>query len=478
MRHRPPRSVLAAVCLALAPALAPPLAAADEPASGLHRWQVLIMGNPAGEMTAARQDDAWRVHFEFHDRGRGPALDATIRLAADGTPVAIAIDGVEYLKGAVAERFTRREGEASWESRSDAGEASVEGPAFYLSLDGTPFEGGLLAAALRLAPGHRLALLPGGEATLREVGRLEVTGPAGRRRLVHYEISGLGFTPQALWLDEGDAFFAAVSEWMSVVPEGYEDAVPGLLAAQEAEEAARYRRLATELGRRPQRGIAFTGAALFDADAGVVRPGMTVLVEGDRITAVGRDAAVAIPAGAEVVDASGSTLVPGLWDMHAHLSDRDGLLNVAAGVTTARDLANDTESLLERKRQWDAGEAIGPRVVLAGFMDGPGPFAGPTRVLVSTPDEARAAIDRYADSGHEQIKIYSSIDPQLVPAIAEHAHARGLRLSGHVPAFMTAEQAVRQGFDEIQHLNMLVLNFLPDVEDTRTPARFTAVAER
>jgi hypothetical protein len=99
-------------------------------------------------------------------------------------------------------------------------------------------------------------------------------------------------------------------------------------------------------------------------------------------------------------------------------------------------------------------------------------------VLVDTPEEARAAVDRYADLGYVQIKVYSSLDPALVPVIAERAHARGLRLSGHVPAFMLAEQAVRQGFDEIQHLNMLLLNFWPEVGDTRTPARFTEVAAR
>jgi len=112
-------------------------------------------------------------------------------------------------------------------------------------------------------------------------------------------------------------------------------------------------------------------------------------------------------------------------------------------------------------------------------MDGRGPYAGPTKVFVDTEEEARAAIDNYARLGYSQIKIYSSIKPELVPKIIELAHAKGLRVSGHVPAFMTAEQFVRAGADEFQHINYFVLNFLfDDVKDTRTPARFTAVAER
>ncbi|HEX7956083.1 MAG TPA: amidohydrolase family protein, partial [Pyrinomonadaceae bacterium] len=81
--------------------------------------------------------------------------------------------------------------------------------------------------------------------------------------------------------------------------------------------------------------------------------------------------------------------------------------------------------------------------------------------------------------GYSGIKIYSSIKPELVPKIIELAHAKGLRVGGHVPAFMTAEQFVRAGADEIQHTNFLFLNFLfDDVKDTRTPARFNAVADR
>jgi imidazolonepropionase-like amidohydrolase len=99
-------------------------------------------------------------------------------------------------------------------------------------------------------------------------------------------------------------------------------------------------------------------------------------------------------------------------------------------------------------------------------------------VLADTEAEARAAVDAMADAGFILVKVYSSVDPALVPVIVDEAGKRGLRVGGHIPAGMTAERAVRAGYDEIQHMNMLFLNFMFDrVPDTRTPARLTAVAD-
>jgi imidazolonepropionase-like amidohydrolase len=150
-------------------------------------------------------------------------------------------------------------------------------------------------------------------------------------------------------------------------------------------------------------------------------------------------------------------------------------MHIAAGVTSVRDMGNDTTVVLRLRRQFDDGTLIGPRLMLAGMIDSPGPFQVPIGLLASTPAEAVARVDRYADLGFEQIKVYSSLKPELVPPIIAEAHRRGLRVSGHVPAFMTAEQVVRLGFDEVQHVNFLLLNFMDSVKDTRSMSRFTAV---
>jgi hypothetical protein len=443
------------------------------------RWNVRIMGNDAGFMTVEREaGGAIRTHFEYNDRGRGPKVDSRLVLGADGTPSSLAVDGNEYYKGPVAERFTRDGGRATWKNRAEQGESAAGGGAFYSSYDGTPNEIGFLVAAAARAPGGRMALLPTGSVTVAKLPELEVAAGGKKRRLVPWEVVGLGLEPFLVWLEPDGSYFGSPGTWFAMLPAGWEGINDELVDYEKKHGDERRLALAKSLAKRPPSGIAFTGAGLFDAHAGVVRPGMTLLVAGERIAAVGADGTVAIPAGAEVVDARGKTLIPGLWDMHQHLGDLDGVLDIAAGVTTGRDLANDTDTMLARKKSWDSGGKIGPRVILAGFIDGPGPYAGPTKVLVSTPEEALAAVDRYAELGYVQVKLYSSLDPKLVPVIAERAHEHGMLVSGHVPATMIAEQAIAQGFDEVHHVNMLFLDLWPEVTETRTPARFTEPAER
>jgi imidazolonepropionase-like amidohydrolase len=132
----------------------------------------------------------------------------------------------------------------------------------------------------------------------------------------------------------------------------------------------------------------------------VSRAGSTVLIDGNRIRTSARTAR-AIPSQAERIDAAARALLPGLWDMHVHMGPTDGLLHMAAGVTSVRDLANDNDALLQMKRDIDSGAAIGPRITMRGFMDGRGPYTGPTKVFVDTEAEARSAIDNYAKLGYD-----------------------------------------------------------------------------
>jgi imidazolonepropionase-like amidohydrolase len=319
-------------------------------------------------------------------------------------------------------------------------------------------------------------MLPTGQARIAKVGSSQVEAGGRKLQVDLYKLSGLGFSSGFLWLDPDRNLFASDQGWFKIAREGWEGALSKLKEVQDAQEKKLDQDRVARLSRRPQGALAFRNARLFDPESGKVTPGTTVVISGNRIQAVGKDGEVQVPAGAEVIDAAGRLLMPGLWDMHAHVSPLDGLFNLASGVTTVRDLANDTDFLLDLRRRIDAGEILGTRILMAGFIDGPGPYAGPTKVLVDTEEKALAAVDRYAELGYVQIKLYSSLDPKLVPAIVARAHAKGMRVSGHIPNGMTAEQAVRAGFDEIQHVNFLFLNFVEGI-DTRTPARFHAVAE-
>src|SRR5687768_16593720 len=356
------------------------------------RYKVTIATRPAGsQITWTGADGAWRSTFEFNDRGRGPKLSERVVLGARGVPTRVEIEGSDYFKNAVNERFSVEGGRASWASEVERGSAPAGG--FYSSFNGVPGEIALLARALLAAPGRRIALLPAGEARIEKVGALTLNAAGNDVVVSQYEIDGLGLTPVAIWLDADGRLFAVGGSWQMVIREGFDSAAAEIIKAQDARASKRAAALAQSLARRPKGFVVFRNARLFDAESGTVRPRTTVVVTGNRISAVGADGVVPVPGGAEVIDVGGRTLMPGMLDMHTHVGDDDGLLHMAAGITTVRDMANDTDELLVRRERFDEGTLIGPRVVLAGFMDGPGPYAGPTKVLVSTEDEARAAVN-------------------------------------------------------------------------------------
>jgi len=442
------------------------------------RYTVLMMGNKAGfETSSQNADGTLQFYYEFNDRGRGPKITEHVVLGKDRIPVEIESSGNDYMKDPVQERFSLQDGRVKWKNRAEQGETTVSGKAFYLSLSGVPEEASLLAKAL-LAAGGRLPLLPAGEASIQKRGELKIEANGQSRTVTQYAISGLDFVPDPVWLDQDGKFFAAVAgSWFAVVPEGWESAAETLAKAQDDFDNRRAADLASRLAHRPTAPIAFIHANLFDSESATSRPHSTVVISGNKISAVGDDGKVSVPQNAEVIDASGKMLMPGLWDMHVHLSANDGVLHMAAGVTSVRDMANDMDRLMAMRDRFNAGTEIGPRVLMAGFLDGRGPYQGPTKVFADSEEEARKNVDTYARKGYVQIKVYSSLKPELVRPIAEMAHSHGMRISGHVPAFMTAEQFVKDGADEIQHMNFIFLNFMFDtVKDTRTPARFTEVA--
>ena len=460
-------------------ASAVPALPADIPDTA-ERFKFLMMGNEAGQQAVwTASDGKLHVFFQFNDRGRGPKTTSILRVDSNGVPVSETVTGNDYLKSSVDETFSNAGGLAQWKNTAEKGEKKISAPAYYAPLNGAPSEFGLLARAA-LQNGGKIALLPEGEARVQRVSDVEVASGAQKKRVALYSITGLDFSPTYLWLDDHDKgrekFFASVDSWGSVIPEGWESVVKSLLAAQDEVKHIRAATLAAKLAHHPN-GLILSNANVFDSVSGKIIPGQDVAVSGNHIALVGPHKPAGFNVDAKVIDATGKTLLPGLWDMHAHVGDNDGLLNLAAGVTTVRDLANDTDSLLARRRRIAEGKEIGTRIVIAGIIDGRGPFQGPTKVLVSTEAEARAAVDNYKKLGYVQIKIYSSVPPAIVPAIIDEAHKNGLRVSGHIPAEMTADQCVRLGYDEIQHVNFLVLNFFPEIKDTNTITRLTKPGE-
>lgn len=467
--------------MAQAPTATTPASQSAEPAlpssvpADARMYRVLMLDNPAGQQAVWDADGARHVFFQFNDRGRGPKLDAVYELRADAAPSSVTITGNDYMKSTVDERLGTGHGTAglSWKSAAEQGD-SGNMKAFFLSLNGPPEELAMLARAL-LKAGGSLPLLPAGEAHITPVTEMKL----GTATAKLYAVIGLDFTPTLIWLDEKQELLASGGAWFMVIRAGLESHAKQLVDKQTEVEQERLRKLASLATKTPQGGVVFTNVGVFDARSGKVVPKQQVMIRGNRIASVRAQTGQPTPEpGATLIDGAGKTLIPGLWDMHVHIGGADGLLHIANGVTSVRDLANDNDQLQATRKRIDAGENIGPRIIAAGFIDGPGPYQGPTKVLAADEMQAREYVAMYAGLGYPQIKIYSSLKPELVPVIIEEAHKRGMRVSGHIPAAMTAAECVRLGQDEIQHMNFVFLNFMPDVKETRTPARFIEPGKR
>jgi imidazolonepropionase-like amidohydrolase len=441
---------------------------------------VISLGRASGTSIATTAaDGSITTVFDMLENGRGPHAEAHITLASDGTIASLEASGHHTFGATFHMTFARTGDRASWKAAEETGERDVHGSAFYLPVAAIPeIEGWMVQAALR--NGGSIALLPGGTARVEKTGEVTVTAKGATRTLSGYAITGVDLLPAQTWMNPDGTWFGDVSEWFSVIPEGWEAVIEPLVTKQRDMLRARDARLAAEHAHKPPpAGLAYTHARVLDVERGRWLSDHTVVVVGDSITAVGPSKTTRVPAGAEVVDLAGKALLPGMVDMHAHLGDADGILDIASGVTTARDVGNDPDKLDDYQRRYDDGSAIGPHVLRFGFIEGRNEKAASSKVTAETPDEARAAVKFFVDRHYDGIKIYNSVRPELVPIIAAAAHQAGVQVTGHIPVHMLASEAVRAGYDGIEHINMLFLNFFATHDtDTRDTTRFTLVGDR
>ncbi|WP_394843884.1 amidohydrolase family protein [Pendulispora brunnea] len=460
---------------------APPVAKSD--AKVVRRSDTVLSRKAGGSVVTSHPDGSAEFSYQYINNGRGPKVDGRWRTAPDGTLAFFAAKGTHVRATPIDESFsidtTGGKTRARWKSAEEQGEKELTGPAFYIPVAPLPEITEILFAALQ-KHGGKIALLPDGEARLERFGEATVRASGQEKHLVAWGITGLDLLPQYFWAEDDGSFFGFAGTWWWHFPEGWEGANDTLVAAEKAFDAKRERdQFARFAHRAPAEGMVFQHARVLDVAKKRWLPDHSVTVVGGKIVGVGPSKGAKVPKGAEVVDLSGKALAPGLWEMHAHLTREEGMLDIAAGVTTSRDLGNDPDFVDELKKHFDEGAAVGPHVLRSGFIEGRGAGAAGSKITATTEEEAKAAVDFYAKRGWEGIKIYNSIKPELVPILARLAHEKKMRVSGHIPAFMRAEEAVRAGYDEIQHMNMLFLNFFVEKDtDTRSLLRFTLVADK
>jgi imidazolonepropionase-like amidohydrolase len=445
-------------------------------ADTLH-FSIIMAGNIKGfSKTWKQPDGSYRNIFQYNDRGRGDSLVIDYREDAGGYLTSMQLKGVDYMKNPVEESFSWSDGVAKWVNPAEKEEKKLDAPAFYIGLKGSA--GQLVKAMMR--NGNSINLLPVGRASCKVVHSGMFTTGMASRKLTLVAVEGMSMTPIYSWVDENNDDFASVSDWLTIIPKGYESLAPQLLEIQKKKELEFFTRLNGSLRQKPAGGgLCIQDVNLFDAEKGSLITGAMVFIEDTAITGVFTGKKPTVPPGWQVIDGKGKTLLPGLWDMHTHMNDNsEGILHLAAGVTSIRDMGNG-EDLLTRMADIKAGTLIGPEeAIISGFIDGAGPYAAPTGVLINSMEEGRTAIRKYASRGYQQIKLYSSIKPEWVKPLLDEAKKNKLKVCGHIPAFMTATQAIEAGYDEVTHMNMLVLNFYGDTIDTRSTGRFSIPAQR
>jgi imidazolonepropionase-like amidohydrolase len=448
---------------------------ASASAATVERFSVVSGAEKVGSLVVANDDGKVELSYEVNNNGRGPKIREHMTLGAGGIPTQWRIEGRSTFGGVVDERFSWKRGTAQWHSQADSGRLRSPTPILYVGNDSSPWSFALYAQALLRAPEQRLNVAPGGRLQLEKLQDARV----GEQAVTVYALTGVDLNPEILLLDGAGQLFAQLESRTVLVREGFESHAAEL---RELDREVRLRQLRAHqqtLAHRFDKPVRIRNVRIFDPRTLRGSEPMSVVLFRDRIGSIEAEPVEKIPAGEVLIDGEGGMLVPGLHDMHSHNSIESGLFYLAAGVTTTRDMGNDNAVLLDLTQRIDSGEVAGPRIVRSGFIEGRSPFSARNGFIPATLPEALEDVRWYADRGYRQIKIYNSMNPDWIKPLAAEAHRLGMRISGHVPAFMSPDRAVRDGYDEINHINQLMLGWLTKgSDDTRTTLRLTAMGER
>jgi imidazolonepropionase-like amidohydrolase len=444
-------------------ALAGSLLAAEE-----HGTLILhFLQLPVGEETyqvAGEPDGSLVLHasFEYTERGSRVPLTAILRMKPDFTPQQFEAKGKSYRPFSVDAAVLVNPDGRTAAVREGQSTRQAPLPSRFFTISGyAPFSVQMMLLRYWASHGKPARLpqfpaeAPGTEALIEVAGQDTIDKGGEPVRLTRYSVGNVVWGRETIWLNETGEIAGAVSYAgglpLEAVRTEYRSAFPQLIRGAIADRMKELAALRRSIPPLAGSEFAIAGAMLIDGTGTVPVPDAVVVVRDGRIAAAGPRSQVAVPPGMPVVDGRGATLLPGLWEMHAHFAQTEwGPAYLAAGVTTARDCGGEFEFITAVRDLIESGNGLGPRLVLAGLVDrsGTGTFGVN---WADTPAEGRAQVARYKAAGFSQMKIYSRIQPDVLAAIATEAHRQGMTVTGHVPEGMTAIQAVEAGMDQINH---------------------------
>jgi imidazolonepropionase-like amidohydrolase len=476
------RIVITALLLAAtSPAAAAPASKEQllTPPAGARHYTISSIAGKHGDVWAWALPDrrlAYRMSMSL--RGWVTEDDELVTLSPSRRPTTIAIRGYTDQGDATEDFAVDGAGVARWRTAVDSGAAPI-GAKRYNTYGGPWLASELDVEALVAAGAAGLDLLPTGHAHITLGKSVMIAGPDGSKTVKLAFIEGLGFSPSPVWLDSDNRFFGNAGS-ISLLPAGYESAGPKLKAIQDEATAAMVKDVAHRFLSPANRTPTLVDHVLmFDSVAGAYLPDRAVLIADGKVAAVGPAGSVTAPPGAVVIDGRGETLTPGLWDSHQHVGDDWNLLqNVATGMTNYRSPGSDIEDALSIYRRRASGDLLAPDGKVSVIIDRKDPLAAQGALTVTSAAETIAAVDKIKAAGLWGAKFYTSMNPAWIAPGAAEAHRLGLHVHGHVPAGMRPLDAVRAGYDEVTHINFIIMQAMPQdvVDKSNTAARLEGPA--
>jgi len=450
----------------------------------LHKFE-----QPIGEETYEIRRDGdsitARIDFKFTDRGSPVPLTTTFRAAQDLTPQAFEIKGRTARPVTIDEALTIDNGTVHLRTRDKQTDAAAPSGPFFTIAGYAPTAMQMLMVRYWTSHGSpaQLATLPSGSVRIEPRGQDAIRVGSKDEKLDRYTVEGLIWGRETLWFDANRNLVAAITtdaefDHFEAIRDGYESALGDFVGRAGADNMSALADISKGIPGSHSSIIAIVGATLIDGTGAAPVTDSAVVIKDGRIKAVGQRSKIKIPKNANVVDAKGKFLLPGLWDMHAHFEQVEwGPIYLASGVTTVRDCGNEFEFITAVRDAIAQNRGLGPRLLLAGIVDGTGPMALSVQ-RVDTPEQARMWVDRYHQAGFQQMKIYSSVKLEEVKAVADEAHRLGMTVTGHVPNDLNAFQVIEAGQDQINHIQYIVdIVHAPFPKDMSRPDRMKAIAD-
>ena len=392
-----------------------------------------------------------------NERGRITGVDAELRLTMDLAPIS-------YFSRRIANQDTvnifkmERSGDqvSIWEKHFDV-VTSKAPSAFYPLHSNIPaaMEMMLYQYCFKKGKSLKIPTLPRGEVSIVYRGQ-DIARIAGKEvPLDRYVVEGINWGGRTIWLDADKNLIALVkanTQIREIIKKGYEEAMPIFISGHAKEQINALKEYTEKLKGEQAQTIALVGGDIVDGLTDVTQKDMVMIIKDGRIAAIGSRSTMEVPNDAKVIDVTGKTLMPGLWDMHAHSNQVQWApAYLAGGITTIRDNGNEIEFATAFRDGIANDGLLGPDILLAGMTDGAG-AKGNGIVRATNAEEAREVVATYHRNGYKQIKIYNSLTPDVLKVLAEEAHNKGMTVTGHIPAAVgTIKDAVELGMDMFSH---------------------------